>query len=796
MSSKANVRIRIIGDSSGLRPALIASENMLGGFANKAKVALVAGGAAAAYGFAKAFGEAMNREQLAGKFGDDIVARAATVYKNAWGESLEDVATQMTETQRAFGDVANLEQLTEAAFILSQKFDRDVSSSIQDASELAESFGIDGAKAFDLLAVAMEGNTAEVNDELSASIREYGDFFEGLGFSAERTLQVLTNFGEGGAMQMDKAADALKELTIRGTDMSAASGAAFEAMGKDQQLYAELLLEGGDAASDAMFGIIRGLQGIKDPAEQANAAIALFGAPLEDLGTGKIPEFLASFQGMQHSFADAEGSITSLGNEMSDNLGTKLEGIKRQGLEAITVFMEERLIPVATQVVDAFIEHWPKIQATIADVTTRVGEIVAEYWPTVKAFIVDATTAIAEAVEKYWPVVRETIRQVVEWFFDDAWPVIEKVYGYIVDGLEYVVELAQEHWPQIREIIETAVEAIRAFIDRTIIIVTDLWEQFGDDILAFAEKAWGYISDIVAAALDFIQSTFATFRALFTGDWDAMWEGIKGIVTAVKDGIIAAVGLIWEGIKLAVPIAWEGIKAAVTTGFNTVKQAIIDFGPGLLEAAKRLWNNIKTGAAAKFFEIRQYIIDKLKELPGVIVGFAVDLYNAGKDLFTQLKNGLIDALIGIPGAIADKVLGPLDEIASKAGGLLDLVGAVTNPVGAASGFLTGSSSGSSSEPEFVPFGEPSAIADFAAGGGNAALYLHSGSNGPITPDMAQGLPGLKRNEVLAVLEVGEEVIAKDETSGGPFIGQVVVTDGRSVFDELDLAYKLHGMIAS
>ena len=126
-----SVKIRILGDATGLTKALGVAESGLGklggvvsGFGKATGAAMATAAATAAAAFANGFGDAMDRQALRSVVGDDILESSAAIYRDAWGESLEQVATVMAETERAFGEGANLEQLTESAFILADKVRR------------------------------------------------------------------------------------------------------------------------------------------------------------------------------------------------------------------------------------------------------------------------------------------------------------------------------------------------------------------------------------------------------------------------------------------------------------------------------------------------------------------------------------------------------------------------------------------------------------------------------------------------------------------------------------------------
>ena len=690
-----SVKIRILGDATGLTKALGVAESGLGklggvvsGFGKAAGAAMVAAGATAAAGFVNGFAEAMDRQALRSVVGDDILESSAAIYRDAWGESLEQVATVMAETERAFGEGANIETLTESAFILAKKFDGDVNRAMQTASELAESFGVTGEHAFDLIAAASGDMSAEVRDELGSAIKEYGGVFDELGLSSENMLTLFADFGEGGARELDKVGDAFKELSIRSTDGSTATADAFALMGRDMGLYQELMLEGGDAAADATFGIIRALKEIEDPAAQAEAAIALFGTPLEDLGATAVPEFLDSVQKMGGGFKDVAGTTAALGEELGDNLRTKLESLKRQGLDKIAETIETHVLPVVSRFVDYAIEHFPVWRETVLNAVgyvtdevlpalSRVVETVRakfqEVWPVIQATVVAAVAAIVDTVMEHWPAIRDTIVQTVETIWEiiqRVWPTIQTIVSTVVTDL---VELVRKHWPQIREIIVTAIETVQAVIERVTKIILALWERWGDDITTYVVNTWEIIKETVGVALDFIQGIFETFRALFSGDWSAMWDGIVATVGAIWEALKLALEQLWENARFATSVAFDVIKEEVSAAIQAIPGLLLDAGELLFNAGKVLFAFLGRGIQTALVTASEAVWEWLKGVPGTLFDLGVDLVGLGFDLFTDLVTGITNALADVPGILLDLVLGPLDEIWNKVTDILSKV---------------------------------------------------------------------------------------------------------------------------
>ena len=529
MARKTNITAKTILDNRQLKDGVNEADTILSGFANKAKVGMAAGGVAAAATFTEGFTQALGREQFSNAFGDELVSRSATVYRDAWGESLDDVVRRMDETQRAFGDDANLENITAQAFALSERFERDVSGSIQDASELAESFGITGERSLDLLAGAFEGASGEVRDELSAAIREYGDFFDQLGLSAGETLTLLTDFGEDGARSLDKAADALKELTIRGTDMSEASTQAYREAGLEADEIANKLLAGGNIASEAFTEIVVGLQSIEDPATQANAAIALFGTPLEDLGTAQIPAFLEVLVNLEDGLAGTEGAAASLADSVGGDLTDRLESYKRRGFDALAETIDANVIPQLHRFLDWGEEHWPTISG-----------VVGQAWTDITGSIQTAWDFIQPLFDGDWRTVWEGLKTIAQDVTSDAWEWLKEdgkdmIGGFLTGAQEYWTGTA---WPWLQR---RGTQAAAAIGDAA----TWLWDKgrdFMGGLVGGAQEWWNtegrswFSEDVPSTLSGWVDLAKDTFFTVGQDIGRIIVEGWNSILTGEAPG--------------------------------------------------------------------------------------------------------------------------------------------------------------------------------------------------------------------------------------------------------------------
>ncbi|QDQ87648.1 phage tail tape measure protein [Alcaligenaceae bacterium SJ-26] len=226
-------------------------------------------------------------------------------------------------TLGAMGEVGEteLDRITRKALDLSSAFGGDVAEHIQIASIMMKNgLAANSDEALDLMVSGMQRVSTQMRGELPEILHEYSTHFRNLGFSGSEAMSLLIDMAQQGKFALDKTGDAIKEFSIRGSDMSKASTEAYEQIGLNAAKMSAAIASGGDQARQAMQQTANGLLAIKDPADRANAAIALFGTPIEDLSIEQIPNFLAALAGASDKLGDVSGAANQLGQTMRDNL--------------------------------------------------------------------------------------------------------------------------------------------------------------------------------------------------------------------------------------------------------------------------------------------------------------------------------------------------------------------------------------------------------------------------------------------------------------------------------------------
>jgi SLT domain-containing protein/phage-related minor tail protein len=275
---------------------------------------------------------------------------AISVWREGFGESLDDVTNAITRAYQTMGNLPQeeMEYVTKAALTLAEVFGADVTESTRAAAQLMQQFGVSGTEAMDMITVAFQRG-GDYSNELLDTISEYSTQFANLGFSAEQMMGMLISGAESGIWSLDKLADTVKESFLQITDGSENTKAAIKELGLDYEQIVSDIQAGGDKANAAFMAVMVALSKVKNEADRNRLAIELMGTPLEDLG----PQYQSFFAQVGEGLTDFEGAAKDAGEAIQDNFGTRVQKILRR--------LSEALVPLGEVMLDT-IE--PSIEST------------------------------------------------------------------------------------------------------------------------------------------------------------------------------------------------------------------------------------------------------------------------------------------------------------------------------------------------------------------------------------------------------------------------------------------------
>lgn len=285
------------------------------------------------------------------------------VYKNNFGESMDDVADSVAEVQRIMKlSGTDLQGVTQDAIALRDVFGYDVSESARAAEAMVKNFGISGKKAYNLLAAGAQ-NGLDYSGEFLDSISEYSVQFKKQGMSADQMFHVLQAGADAGAWSLDKISDAVKENAIRAIDLSDSSVGAFSKIGLDAEKIGAKFAAGGKTANKAFNETIKKIGELKDPLEQDAVGVALFGTMWEDLSKEAV-----------FAMADVSKAAYGTGKEMENLQKAKYTNLQ-DAFQGIGRVIEVTVLPYAQKLANYIAGKQPQIEAAVQAIINKIKEI-------------------------------------------------------------------------------------------------------------------------------------------------------------------------------------------------------------------------------------------------------------------------------------------------------------------------------------------------------------------------------------------------------------------------------------
>lgn len=597
---------------------------------------MVAGVAAAGAAIAAKFTEALNldagakkiqaqlglTEQQSSQAGDV----AGALYADNFGASMADVQSAVgtvISSVKGMRDAskADLQAATEAALNYAAVFETDVPTAVDAATRLINSgLAKDSTRAFDLMTRASQRVPASLREPLFEAVDEYSQFFDQVGLGGKEAFNTLVAASDRGQFGIDKAGDAIKEFTIRATDMSTASTDAYKAIGLDASEMANGILAGGGKARAATQEVVDGLLKIKDPAKQANTAIALFGTPLEDLGTKNIPAFLKSLSGAEDALGKVDGATQDAADTMNDTPLVQLQAMWRRLQATLTQLAVKALGPV----VDAFGE---------------VGKVVRQLTPVVQRKLVPVFREVSAVFTgDVMPVVREVVRFIAA----DLIPILVDVATTVAKNLKPVLDaLVQTFQTKILPTIAKVVEQIRTQLIPAL-----------KPIITTVAQIIGWLYKLASAILGTVLPPLIQFAGFIVSK---LVPALVSIITWVAKFIG---GLIEVGRAVGTAIAAVGrFASALTTGVARAVSSVVRAIASLPGKITGFLADMTTAGA----DLIGGLFTGIKNAATGVGGLVGDIASAVKNAVVDSINDVIDS---INEAIPDKipVKGPLPDV--------------------------------------------------------------------------------------------------------------------------------------
>lgn len=651
-------------------------KGMLGGLGATVLAALPLAGLMA---FQKGLDEIGNRAKTAASMGltgaDAAKAGqlAGDLYVSGFGESTAEtgqIVKRVHDDLNMSVNSVDFKPIADKVATVSKVMDQDVGGTTRAVANLMRNgLAKNANEALDIVAAGFTHGVDKSEDFLD-TLNEYGTQFRKMGLDGATATGILSQGLKGGARDADLVADAIKEFSIRAVDGSATTAQGFKAIGLNAGDMAKRIGKGGKSASSALQETMDKLRGIKDPVQQSQAAVQLFGTQAEDLG--KALYSIDPSKAVQ-SLGQVKGAAQQMADTMHKNAAAKVDTFKRKleygftegAAKAITAFewIGKKLSPV-----------FSKIGTVMGPFMRGLGEIGQKIKTSFQTGAArSALDQLGSKLRGIWSVVGPALQEFVTFFKTKLMPVIQELWTKAQPVL-------QKLW----QTFMTYLDFIKAAIQRFVSIAKWLWNTFGASILGYVKEYFGAIMQVVSGVLDLIQGIYNVFIGIFTGDWSKAWSGVKQIFSGIWNiiaGLFRAVMATIKGILNvamdAVKSIWNGAWRSIKSFFSSIWNGIIGFFSGALgrirsaasSGVSAVKNFFVNGFSSLYNSVRgklSSVAGAVREVPGkvrsALSGLPGQLLQIGKNIIQGLVNGIRNSLGSVMSAarsIVDHIPGPI-----------------------------------------------------------------------------------------------------------------------------------------
>ena len=639
-------------------------------------------------------------------------------------ENAAEVKAANSQFEQTFGELQNkagaaIDKIAEKSGILATRLNGTATS----IYAFAKSSGADSAEAMELMEISLQA-AADSAAYYDTSLEQAGEtlmsFLKGnfandaaLGVSCTeftRNAKAAELFGKkyNELSEIQKQQTLLKMVTDS-QELSGAMGQAereadgFEnVMGNLKESWKKFQAAVGMPALKLVVPIIqKATTGIAGLGEKVGAFIgfmedgenraSLFKKALDSMFS---PEFQSEFE--EYTTKYFPKLIDQLKNTVFSSFTGQLQKLKDALSNAKTI-----LQPLAEVILSKMID-------SLFNLGTYMRDMVIPWFGFLTNALLDVTNAILGAIHPAITVIHDS-------FYNLMGIINEALYDYILPLGETFIEMLQQIWVEnqdkitkIGELFETTFKLISGIVQWFVGIVESYLYPVFIWLVNLVQSNMGQIQAIFQSVFDVIGGIIDFFIALFTGNWQGMWDAVLSIFDLagelLKNGFVliqtfiveilnviwSKVVEIWENIKISISTKISSIVSTVSGKFEEVKNSITSKINAAKDAVHDAIEKIKGFFNFEFkwphIPLPHFSISpsgwKVGDLlDGVIPSFGIQWYAKGGVLEEPTAFGINGNKLMVGGEAGPEAVAPIDvlqkyieeSVAAQNTGLVDIL---------------------------------------------------------------------------------------------------------------------------
>ena len=607
-----------------------------------------------------------------------LVKMANEIVGSGLAESLDEAQEAMglviQQAGKKVTDPLQIKSMTESALSLTDMFGGDLNENLRGVTRMMENFGLTSEEAFDLL-VAGSQRGLDQSGELADNMAEYSQLWAQMGYDAEETFSILEAGLDGGAYNLDKVNDLVKEMGISLTDGRFEDNANMFSE-STRKLFNEWK-NGRATQKDVVQGMLQDFSKMDNGYEALNKAGTVWSA----LGEDNSLKMIKAMAGAENSYQNVQGSAEKL-NDTAGNT-TPWEALQngvKETLGNVGLYFAQLNDGKATQWIEDFFSNtvpsWGKnLQVFAGDVQWFVS------------LFTNSILAITGALKKMWDEdlkPREyTLLNGLGLDTETIWAIQDNI-SKLKGNIDTVVGYVQGFWKLMspdeatqmqgysllrslgmsQEDI-TNLETTAENVGKTLTTIKDIAVDLAVKGIDRMVQSWNDLYTIwetyIAPDLMPLFSQFAGWLQRLTGDITTITGALDkfgGSSQSNSNVVIQAFGLMWEGVKVKLGLIMATIETTMVIISSTIKiwgDIFQGDWKGAWEGIKgmydRISESIKSNLKNTFLgDMIRSIEEWNTRTTQAFTGWISDISNKFSGWLTKMKNWFAN----LPGELAEK----------------------------------------------------------------------------------------------------------------------------------------------
>lgn len=359
-----------------------------------------------------------------------------------------------------------------------------------------------------------------------------------------------------------------------------------------------------DSMGAGMKSLINNLDGLGSGATGATDKFGRLGLSFEDFqGLNAEQSFEKVVVALQQ--VEDETERAALANQLLGRSGMELMPLLNAGAGSIDEMKEaarELGLVMGDEAIDAgvaFTDMMDQLKRSFGTVATEVGVALMPALVSFGEFVIAKMPEIKQVMSVVFGVIEKVVTAVVNVFNEYMLPVLELIFDWVADNM-----------PVIQSVFDKTFTTIRSIIELFAVIVTKIWNAYGEDMLKIITIAFTAIMKVIDSTLSLIKGIVDFFISLLTGDWknlstnlqtiwESMWRIIRSIVEGAWGMMQGAFNMLFNSIQ-----TWfQNLPAQAMQWGRNMIQGFIDGINNMIGAVGNAVSNV-TGTVGKWLGFR------------------------------------------------------------------------------------------------------------------------------------------------------------------------------------------------